>query len=249
MRPVRATDYIGIDLTLDIVLWGITIVGIFSFGILIYGVWKYYYKRHPEADQSIPPAFKRLVFLDVLIIIFDLVLLAISIYFWADLLIRNEDERIAQLAQEDNAEVVHVKVIGRQFFWTFLYPGPDGQWNTNDDFLTANELVLPLNAYVLVDITANDVLHSFFLPNFRLKYDAIPGLNTRLWFKTTEAGTFEIACAELCGAGHYRMAARLRVLPENKYRNWLVQTAGQFPDHLASVSTQKPSTLKYVAVK
>ncbi len=243
MRPLRATDYPGIDLSIDIVLWGIVIVGIFSFIILAYGLWRFSAKRNPVASRTIPPAFRRLVFLDIAVLIFDIVLLAVNIYFWADLFIENDDASIQERAAAENAEVVYVKAIGRQFFWTFLYPGPDGQWNTNDDIIRGNTLVLPVNAYVAVDITANDVLHSFFLPNFRIKYDAIPGINTRVWFKTTREGKYEIACAELCGAGHYKMRGEVEVLSQKNYQEWLQQVSGNSYLRYASLTTQGESTL------
>ncbi len=226
MRPLRATDYTGVDLSIDIVLWGIIIVGIFSFAVLIYGLWRFSARRNPESSRTISPTFRRLVFLDVAVLIFDIILLAVNIHFWSDLLILKEDEDILERAKEDNRPVVHVKAIGRQFFWTFLYPGPDGEWNTNDDFVRGNILVLPENAYVVVDITANDVLHSFFLPHFRIKYDAIPGVNTRVWFTTTRPGRYEIACAELCGSGHYKMRGIIEVLPAEQYQQWLAEATG-----------------------
>jgi len=226
MRPLRATDYPGIDLSIDIVLWGIVIVGIFSFVILLYGLWRFSAKRNPVASRTISPAFRRLVFLDIAVLVFDIALLAVNIYFWADLFIENDDASIRERAAAENAEVIYVKAIGRQFFWTFLYPGPDGQWDTNDDIIRGNTLVLPVDAYVVVDITANDVLHSFFLPHFRIKYDAIPGINTRVWFKTTQPGQYEIACAELCGSGHYKMRGVVEVLPKEQYQEWLAQVSG-----------------------
>ncbi len=246
MRPLRATDYPGIDLSIDIVLWGIVIVGIFSFIILAYGLWRFSAKRNPVASRTTPLAFRRLVFLDVAVLIFDIALLAVNIYFWSDLLIQNDDESIRERAASENAEVVHVKAIGRQFFWTFLYPGPDGQWDTNDDIIRGNTLVLPTNAYVVVDITSNDVVHSFFLPHFRIKYDAIPGVNTRVWFKTTQEGKYEIACAELCGSGHYKMRGIIEVLSEKHYQEWLKQISGNaYPQYAAltpEAGTASPNT-------
>ena len=80
---------------------------------------------------------------------------------------------------------------------------------------------LPINKNVLVNLSSNDVLHSFFLPNFRVKQDAVPGQWIKVWFNGTKAGTYEIACAELCGSGHYNMRGLLVMDSQEAYDAWL----------------------------
>ena len=111
-----------------------------------------------------------------------------------------------------------VEVTGRQFNWDFRYPGPDGEFYTKDDFVrTDGKLYLPVNEEVLLKITSADVLHSFFLPNLRLKQDVVPGMEQHMWFKAKVEGGFDIVCAELCGWGHYKMKGRVFFLSAKDY--------------------------------
>jgi cytochrome c oxidase subunit 2 len=114
------------------------------------------------------------------------------------------------------------EVTGRQFNWDFRYPGPDNELYTRDDIVrTDGNLYLPYGEEVLLKITSADVLHSFFLPNLRLKQDVVPGMDQRMWFKATENGSFDIVCAELCGWGHYKMKGRIHLLTREKYEQKL----------------------------
>jgi len=111
-----------------------------------------------------------------------------------------------------------VEVTGRQFNWDFRYPGPDNKLYTADDIVrTDGKLYLPVNEEVLMKITSADVLHSFFLPNLRLKQDVIPGMDQSMWFKAKKTGGYDIVCAELCGWGHYKMKGRVYFLPRDKF--------------------------------
>jgi len=115
-----------------------------------------------------------------------------------------------------------VEVTGRQFNWDFRYPGPDGELYTQDDFVrTDGKLYLPVNEDILLKITSADVLHSFFLPNLRLKQDVVPGMDQNMWFKAKEKGGYDIVCAELCGWGHYKMKGRVFFLSAKDYEDKL----------------------------
>ncbi len=96
---------------------------------------------------------------------------------------------------------------------TFRYPGPDGRLNTDDDFEKRNELHVVVDKNYEMDLHAEDVIHSFWIPSFRIKQDAVPGLVIRAWFNANRIGEYELGCAELCGLGHYRMRARVFVIP------------------------------------
>jgi cytochrome c oxidase subunit 2 len=110
------------------------------------------------------------------------------------------------------------EVTGRQFNWDFRYPGPDGELYTQDDIVrTDGNLYLPYGEEILLKITSADVLHSFFLPNLRMKQDVIPGMEQKMWFKAKEPGSYDIVCAELCGWGHYKMKGRIHLLPRTAY--------------------------------
>jgi len=116
---------------------------------------------------------------------------------------------------------VEVEVTAEQFAWNIRYPGSDGQFDTSDDVTTINQLHLPVHQVVLVRLRSKDVVHSFFLPEFRFKQDAVPGLTGRLWLEAVKTGQFEIVCAEHCGLGHYRMRGFLTIESPEAFQAWL----------------------------
>jgi len=122
---------------------------------------------------------------------------------------------------------LEIEVTGEQFAWNVRYAGADGSLNTADDITTINQLHLPVDKTVLFHIKSKDVLHSFFVPQFRMKLDAVPGLTGRLWVAATKTGNFEIACAELCGLGHYRMRGYLVIESDANFATWLAQTLAE----------------------
>lgn len=135
-----------------------------------------------------------------------------------------------------------VEVVARQFEWRLRYPGRDGELGTPDDLFLVNDLHVPVDEEVLVQLKSMDVLHSFFLPNLRIKQDAVPGMKTPVWFKATEVGQYDIVCAELCGWGHYKMKGRITVDTREDYERWLEeiearQEATQ-PEPVAEVAGQ-----------
>lgn len=115
-----------------------------------------------------------------------------------------------------------VAVRAKQFEWNVTYPGPDMQLGTADDFTRRNLLVVPVDTPVVVHLSSEDVIHSLFIPAFRVKQDAVPGLkNERVWFQVTKAGEYALACAELCGQGHTTMGATVRAMTLDAYLQWL----------------------------
>lgn len=130
-------------------------------------------------------------------------------------------------AAEERDDVVRVEVQAHQWAWAARYAGQDGRFNTEDDVVTLNDVRVPVGATVLVQLASVDVIHSFNLPNFRVKRDAVPGEITRLVFRTREPGEFVISCAQHCGANHYKMRGVLTVLTPDRYREWLA-TEGAF---------------------
>jgi cytochrome c oxidase subunit 2 len=141
---------------------------------------------------------------------------------------------------------VVVRVVAEQFAWNVHYPGPDGRFGrtdmallgpTNplgldrndpaakDDITTINQLHLPVNRPVIVHLSSKDMVHSFALPQMRVKQDAIPGLAQPVWFTPTQTGEWEIACSQLCGLGHYRMRGFYTVHTQADYEAWLAEEA------------------------
>lgn len=119
---------------------------------------------------------------------------------------------------------LEVAVQAEQFAWNVRYAGADGQLNTDDDIQTINQLHVPIGQVVLVHLTSKDVIHSFFVAELRVKRDAVPGITGRLWLRATQEGKFDIACAELCGLGHYRMKGFMTVEPQETFQAWLEET-------------------------
>jgi cytochrome c oxidase subunit 2 len=159
-------------------------------------------------------------------------------------------------------ESVHLRVVAQQFAWNFHYPGPDGKFgktradlvdeqenpvgldrssdNASDDFYTVNQLHVPVNKKIRIDLTSLDVIHSFSLPELRVKQDIIPGMVIPVHFtatmtsdeflKTTigskrEGKSLEVTCAQLCGLGHYRMRGFFTVHDDDGYQSWLDEQA------------------------
>jgi cytochrome c oxidase subunit 2 len=138
---------------------------------------------------------------------------------------------------EQNDGATQIQVIAKQFEWNFRYPGPDGVFGTADDRLTVAAVVVPVNHPVNATLRSMDVIHSFFLPNFRFKQDAVPGLTIPFWFKPRvlsadrqpvpdrngnpkKVAYWDIVCAELCGNLHTTMGAQLYVVSDADYAKW-----------------------------
>ena len=118
-----------------------------------------------------------------------------------------------------------IEVTARQFEWRIRYAGEDEILGTPDDLFTVNDLHLPVDEKAVISLKSMDVLHSFFIPNVRLKHDAVPGMKQYVWFTPVKSGVYDIVCAELCGWGHYKMKGRLVVESRQKYERWLAELA------------------------
>lgn len=120
---------------------------------------------------------------------------------------------------------VRAQVNAHQWAWDIRHPGGDNKFNTPDDIVTFNELHIPTGAPVILQLGSTDVIHSFSLPNFRTKQDAIPGNITRLWFQAIATGEFEIVCAQHCGVNHYKMRGVLVVQSPADYQAWMEEAS------------------------
>ncbi len=131
---------------------------------------------------------------------------------WAEIKFRSMAPKVPPLAE----------ITARQFQWVMRYPGPDAKLNTRDDLVLVNDLHFVKNKQALIYLKSSDVLHSFFLPQLRLKQDAVPGLTIPVWFDSDQAGDFELVCAELCGWGHYKMRGNVKVHEtESDFQQWV----------------------------
>ena len=147
------------------------------------------------------------------------------------------------------AHAFRVEITGEQFIWNVRYPGPDGRLGRTepryyekigntvgivpddpagaDDIITLNNLAVPVNTPVELTLRSKDVLHDFYLPNLRIKQDAVPGLAIPLRFTATKVGDYPVACAELCGHSHYNMRATLKVMEPDALQAWLREMAAE----------------------
>jgi len=142
-------------------------------------------------------------------------------------------------------ESFEVNVVAEQFAWNVHYPGADDTFGKRDvhlidilsnplgldpadpasadDIVTINELHIPINRSVVINLTSKDVIHSFGVPQLRIKQDIIPGIEIPIWFTPNKAGEYEIACAQLCGLSHYRMRGFVTVESQAELDTWLQQ--------------------------
>jgi cytochrome c oxidase subunit 2 len=120
---------------------------------------------------------------------------------------------------------VEVLVTAKQFNWNFTYPDKNGKLGSPNGVTLENELHVPVGKVVRMTLTSEDVIHSFWVPNFRLKQDVVPGRKIVAWFKITKPGTYEIACSELCGFGHYSMRGEVVVHTEAEYARWQAESS------------------------
>jgi|GEM_PF-130578 cytochrome c oxidase subunit 2 len=126
-----------------------------------------------------------------------------------------------EIPPEGSKDVIEVQTAAQQFQWNFRLAGTDGKFGTVDDVPTVGEMHVPVGQKVRMTQRSIDVIHSFFLPNFRVKQDVVPGLAIPVWFDTSRAGRFPIMCAELCGLGHTKMGATLVVHEADEFKTWL----------------------------
>ncbi|MEM6435457.1 MAG: cupredoxin domain-containing protein, partial [Cyanobacteria bacterium P01_D01_bin.115] len=140
----------------------------------------------------------------------------------------------APLDKEGQAADLEVNVAGMQYAWIFTYPNSG---------IVDGELHVPVNADVKLNISANDVIHSFWVPQFRLKQDAIPGKETELRFVATKPGTYPVVCAELCGGYHGAMRTQVIVHSPSEFNNWLEQRTAQAETGTAETVAINPADL------
>jgi len=118
---------------------------------------------------------------------------------------------------------VVIQVTAKQFNWQVAYPGPDGKFGTEDDKRFLDEMHVPMNKPIRVILKSQDVIHSFFVPSFRIKQDAVPGREIAAWFDATKPGKYEWPCAELCGFGHSGMKGWVYVHTPEDYAKWAAE--------------------------
>lgn len=208
----------------------------------VYTLIRYRRSKNEQADYAGVKSHVS-TYLEIGVAVFEGVLLiGFSIPFWA--------QKVSAFPPE--GESVHVRVVAEQFAWNIHYPGPDGVFGrtspdlldkeTNplgldrtdqygkDDIVTLNQLHLPVNKPVIIDLSSKDVIHSFTLTVMRVKQDAIPGMEIPIWFEPVKTGHWEISCSQLCGIGHYRMRGYLTVQTQEEYDQWVSDQLAQMAE-------------------
>ncbi|HTQ15619.1 MAG TPA: cytochrome c oxidase subunit II [Rhizomicrobium sp.] len=137
---------------------------------------------------------------------------------------------------------VTIRAIGKQWFWTYQYPG-QGDWQFDSLVLTPeqakarnepyllgvdNVVVVPVNRNVIVETVGSDVIHSWAVPQFGVKMDAVPGRINKTWFRATKTGTYYGQCSELCGARHAFMPIEVKVVSQADYDAWIANAKKKF---------------------
>src|SRR5262245_17042692 len=213
----NASSYSG---EVDGLFWLITIIVgawfLAAEAVFFWLIWRFRYK--PDVPgQYITGKEKHLkrwiTIPHTLIMVCDVVIIIAAVRVWVD------------LKQTLPPPDLIVRVNSQQWAWVFTDPGPDGLLDTPDDVRTTEELHLIAGKTYHYKLESKDVLHSFFIPAFRMKQDAIPGRIYTGWFKPTVPGTYDIQCAEICGVGHGVMGAKLVVENAEQHAAWLQQHA------------------------
>ncbi len=190
----------GVDLSFA-VIFGISIfflVGITA--VMIYFVIRYSRKKNPKAT-NIHGNNK----LEILWTVIPTLLVLVMFYYgWVGY----------KPMRSIPDDAIPIKVYGQMWSWQFEY----------ENGKRSGQLVVPLNKPVKLDLISRDVIHSFYIPAFRIKEDVVPGINNTMWFEATKEGTYDILCAEYCGERHAYMLAEVDVVPEADYEEWLVST-------------------------
>ncbi len=238
LPPVASRHGAGIDAMLAYLLSSVGLLFLAGHLVLGFLIWRAARQRQvthrlasPRSEWTLSAAFGLLV-----VAIGEVGVIAIGMPVW------NE-----YFAARPPADAIFIEVTGQQFMWNVRYPGEDGTFGrtdpqlvdnaTNplgldatdqtarDDVTLLNEIRVPVNRPVRVRLRSKDVIHSFFLPNLRVKQDAVPGMTPEIVFVPTREGIFDIACTELCGLGHYRMRGFYSIKTQEAYEAWLKETA------------------------
>jgi cytochrome c oxidase subunit II len=188
----------------DDVYWFVTVIcmAIFALvaGVSVYAVWKF--RAAPDDEDDGSPIHGHTGLEVVWTAVPAALVTAISIYSGVVLV------QIERIPQDHRV----IEVTAQQFAWSFTYP---------EAKVTSGQLTLPIGEPVELKLTARDVIHSFWVPEWRMKKDAVPGIETNVVVTPSKLGTFTVVCTELCGLGHATMRAKAVVMTRDGYENWL----------------------------
>ncbi|MGE0159599.1 MAG: cytochrome c oxidase subunit II [Gemmatimonadales bacterium] len=212
MIPQASTYAASID---NIILLVGVLVGFWFFvaeGMFFWLIWRFRAKEGVKSEyiEGHEKHLKRwITWPHGLVLVCDIIIIVAAVQVWY-----NVKQR---LPEADST----IRVIGQQWAWTFQHPGADNELDTADDIFTVDELHVQVNETYHFLLESRDVLHSFSVPVFRIKQDAIPGRTITGWFEATQTGEHDIQCAEICGIGHGVMASRIFIEDEQQHADWV----------------------------
>ena len=232
MPPNASEHGYTIDHMLEFCHWFMLTLAVGWSIFFVYTLWRFRAGKSPKADYY-GVRTKASTHIEFMVVLIDvLLLIGFAIPLWS--------RRVLHFPQ--GSDTVTVKVVGQQFAWNFHYAGPDGVFgrqdpslistsnplgldptdpHSKDDIVSLNEMHIPVNHNVVLQITSKDVIHSVAIQAMRIGQDAIPGSEIPIWFKPVKVGTYEIVCAQLCGSGHSAMRGTLVVDSDADYKSWL----------------------------
>ncbi len=212
---------------IDFVFWFVTAICIAIFSVVasvsVYSLIKF--RAKPDDDSDGPPVHGH-TGIEIAWTVIPLILVIAMIIVSSVALAQND---------RDPEGSMRVEIVGQQFAWIVAYPPPgasedmdgfvcfdldEGRADVNRRCQSSPTLVLPLDRPARLHLTARDVIHSFWVPEFRQKQDAVPGLTTEITVTPTKLGNFPFICTELCGLGHALMRTRAIVMPQSEFRAW-----------------------------
>jgi cytochrome c oxidase subunit 2 len=209
--------------------WIITLVSLFVLALLVYVVIKFRASANPTPSKVHHNTLLEVAWTLIPVII--LVVIAIPSF------------KLLYYEAEIPTPDVHIRAIGKQWFWTYEYPGADAGFTYDSLGLSDadakakgeprllgvdNIVEVPINKVVEIETTGADVIHSWAIPQFGVKMDAVPGRLNHTWFKATQTGTFYGECSELCGARHAFMPIEVKVVSDAEYAQWLADSKKKF---------------------
>jgi cytochrome c oxidase subunit II len=234
MPAQAATHAAEIDNMIAAVHWLMLVMFVGWGGYFVFVLFRFRAGANPKASYTGAKG-KLAKYSEIGVAIIEVILLVVyAIPAWA--------MRVAAFPPE--SEAVVIRVVGKQFEWQMHYAGPDGKFgrrdvklvaaenpigldrtdpDAKDDIVDTNNLTIPIDRPILVQLSSLDVIHSFGLVEMRVKQDAVPGMEIPVWFIPNKVGEFEIACSQLCGLGHYRMRGFIHVKTQAEYDAWMAE--------------------------
>jgi cytochrome c oxidase subunit 2 len=219
--PIVSTYGGDIDRLFYVILWMVTLTFIGTEALLVWFVFRYSRRDATRATYTHGNHTLELVWTAIPALL--LIFVAFSqMKAWTTVKINFPEEG------PYTVEKPLMEVYASQFDWRARYPDPrypvplkERGFQGEDVVEVPFDIHVPVDTQVVFHLRSRDVLHSFFVPTFRLKQDAVPGMSIPVWFEATEPGDYDLICAELCGWGHYKMAGKIRVLPKDEFDAWL----------------------------